>query len=182
MHDPAGVGESDGLAHLLEGAQQPRQVGRPVGRGEFVGQGAAADELHGQERPAVGQLAQGVDRRDARVREAGGHPGLDDEPAGVLPVLHHLDRHLPVEDRVAGGVDDPHPAAGDLPGEGVPRHVRQPGPGVGEVVRAVPLDEGAGPGRGAVAGEGCAGGRCAVGRDGPCRFVGRMHERPPGIV
>ena len=36
----------------------------------------ALDELHGQERPAVGQGAEVVDRRDARVLQLAGDPGL----------------------------------------------------------------------------------------------------------
>ena len=80
---------------------------------------SALDQLHGQERPAVGQGAEVVDGGDAGVLELAGDAGLVREPAGGRgvgrePVLEDLDRHLSAERRVAGPVDDAHPAAGDL--------------------------------------------------------------------
>ena len=40
---------------------------------------AALDELHGQERPAIGEGADLVDRRDARMLQLAGDPRLAEE-------------------------------------------------------------------------------------------------------
>jgi hypothetical protein len=84
----------------------------------------ALDELHGQERPAVGQRAEIVNRRDrwmlqlagdARLTgKAQGHPGR-----GAVLVLQHLHRHFTGEDGIGGPVDDAHSAAIDLVAEHV---------------------------------------------------------------
>ena len=77
VDDPVGVGVGDRLADLLEHRHEPAAVGRRVGPVlEQVVEGAALDQLHGQERPAVGQGADLVDRRDAGVLELAGDPGL----------------------------------------------------------------------------------------------------------
>ena len=78
--------------------------GRPAGSGPSpragLGQGLALDELHRQERAAVGQGAGLVDGRDARVLELAGDPGLVDEPAArprsraEYRRCEDLDRHV----------------------------------------------------------------------------------------
>ena len=84
VDDAVGVGVADRLADLLEHRQEPAAVGRRVGPpSEQVVEGLALDELHRQERPAVGQRADLVDRRDAGVLQLAGDPGLVEEPAGV---------------------------------------------------------------------------------------------------
>ena len=80
-------------------------------------QAVAADEPHGVVGPAVGILAQAVDRHDARVLQAAGDLGLQQEagPAvGVvgMPGLDLLQRHLAVEFLVAGHGDLSQPAFG----------------------------------------------------------------------
>ena len=80
---PVGVGVPDRLAHLLEHRQEPPAVGRRVGPLlEQLVERPPLDELHRQERPAVGQGADLVDRRDAGVLELAGDPRLVEEPAG----------------------------------------------------------------------------------------------------
>ena len=105
VDDAPAVGEADRLADLLERLQQPR----PVGGLHLVGQGLPGDELHGQERGAVGQRAEGVDRRDARVLQLGGDLRLADEAVGVGPGQQDLEGDVAVEGEVAGGEDPPMP-------------------------------------------------------------------------
>jgi hypothetical protein len=76
-----------------------------------------------------------VDGRDARVLELTGDPGLLAEPAneraaGGQRLPDHLEPDVADEDEVAGGVDDAHPAAGDL----VPEPVRPPTSSPGAIV------------------------------------------------
>jgi hypothetical protein len=97
-----------------------------------VVQCAALDQLHGKEGAAVGQGAQVVNRRDARVLQLGGDARLVGEPAGAgrvgrVAVLEQLDGHVPVEGEVARLVDDAHAAAADLAGQFVPGYLRQVG-------------------------------------------------------
>ena len=82
MDHASGVGVADGLADLLEGGEQAAAVGGRVGAvAEDRVEGAALDQLHGQEGAAVGQRAEVVDRRDAGVLELAGDPRLVDEPS-----------------------------------------------------------------------------------------------------
>ena len=114
------VGVRDRLADLLERWREPPPVGgriRPLP--EQGGQGATLDQLHGQERPAVGESADPVHGRNAGVLELGGDPSLVGEPAsdgrvGRVIVLEQLNSDVPVEGKVAGPVDDAHAAATDL--------------------------------------------------------------------
>ena len=110
VDDAATVGEADRLADLRERLEQPR----PVGGLHLVGQGLPGDEFHGQEGGAVGQRPQGVDRRDARMRQPGGDLRLADEAVGVGPGQQDLERDVAVEAEVVGGEDAAHAAAGDL--------------------------------------------------------------------
>jgi hypothetical protein len=58
VNDAVGVGVADGLADGLEDGQQPAALGRRIGPLlQDVIEGAALDELHGQEGPAVGEGA-----------------------------------------------------------------------------------------------------------------------------
>src|SRR5262249_59376579 len=87
--------------------------------GERGGQGPALDELHGQERAAVGEGADLVDGRDARVLELAGDGGFVVEPADGRRGLaeggaNELDRDLPIEAWVGGPVNDPHAALVNL--------------------------------------------------------------------
>ena len=69
VNHPPAVGEGDALAQALEDAEELCRPGRRAGAGSAysVGQGAAADELHGVIEPAVRQPAEVVDGRDRRV-------------------------------------------------------------------------------------------------------------------
>jgi hypothetical protein len=88
---PLRVGIGHRLGDLLEDPQEPGQV---VGRRRALGQqgreGAAADQLHREERPMILQSAQVVDRDDAGVLELAADLCLLDEPPhdlGPGPVL-----------------------------------------------------------------------------------------------
>jgi hypothetical protein len=83
VHHAARVRVGKRLAHLQEGAQEARQVSRGS-LSEQLGQGAALDQLHAEEGPAVGQPADGVDRRDAGVLELPGEARLVHEAAFQL--------------------------------------------------------------------------------------------------
>ena len=125
------VGESDRLGDVLEGGHEARQVVRRVRAvGEDGGEGPAADELHRQVRPPVGQGAEGVDGRDGRVREARGDAGLAGELGGGARVAGKvgqdgLDGDLAVEGQVARRVDDAHPPAPQLRNDFVSVHPGQ---------------------------------------------------------
>jgi hypothetical protein len=171
VHHPPAVGEPDRLGDLLEHLHQPRQVVRRRRAGlEQLGQGGAVDELHGQERGAVGQFAEGVHRRDAGVRQLRRDLRLGDEPPGVRPRQQGLDGDFTVEGEVASGEHPPHAALGDHAGNGVPGDVREVGrrvgqPRAGGVAGSVH--------RGRVGGEGADGGVLAT------RLVGIGHATPP---
>ena len=86
--------------------------------GDHLGQGSPVDELHGVVVHAP-LAADGVDRHDVRVVQAGGGLGLDLEPL-QLPRVHRrgerqdLQRHAAAERELLGLVDDPHAAPADL--------------------------------------------------------------------
>jgi hypothetical protein len=113
-----GVGQS--LAHLLKNAQEARQV--VGGRGPLlqqVGEGAALDELHGQERPAVGEGADLVDGRDAGVLQLPRDLRLLPEAPLVVRVApellaQHLDGQGPAQVGVPGTPHGAHAAPGNL--------------------------------------------------------------------
>src|SRR5436190_1421066 len=70
-------------------------------------EGAALDEPHGQEWPAIGEGAEIVDGGDAGVLELAGDQRLVDEAAGgggpaLVVLLQHLDGDLTAEGRVGG--------------------------------------------------------------------------------
>jgi hypothetical protein len=73
-----------------------------------VDEGAAADQLHGEERAAAGQPADVVDRHDAGVLQLAAHPCLLDEAAQEFRVLipaaaQHLDGQVAAQVRVPAG-------------------------------------------------------------------------------
>ena len=81
------------------------------------------------EEDKVANLVDRVDRHDVGVRELGRRARLTDK---ALPECRlgrelggqELQRHGPVERDLVREVDDPHPAAADLPLEGVPSDER----------------------------------------------------------
>ena len=115
VHHPLLVGVVDRLAHPHE-QPQPVPGGQPAGLA-VGGDGAAGDELHGQERPA-GRGAAGVEHLgDGRVVHQGQGLPLGLEPGGGGGRLgarpDHLDGHQPGH-RV-GLVGRPHGAHAALP-------------------------------------------------------------------
>ena len=100
MKDPVRVGVRHRLADAAERDKQRRQVVRRRPVAKEAGEGVAAYELHGVERPAVGEAADLVDRDDAGALHLGHDAGLALElldrprPAGE-PSPQHLDRDRP---------------------------------------------------------------------------------------
>ena len=77
-----------------------------------LGEVGALQELHGDEEGAV-RLAQLVDGHDVGVGQARGRPRLALKARAGVDLGqerggHRLERHQPVEDRIAGTVDRPH--------------------------------------------------------------------------
>ena len=118
-HSP-GVRVRHRLRHLEEDGEQPRPVvPRPATVAEDLGQGTALDQLHGEERPAIGEGAELVDRHDPRVLELAGDLRLLDEAAdqlGLVAVLlqEDLDGQVAAQVGVAALEHGPHAAPGDL--------------------------------------------------------------------
>ena len=117
MDDPRLVGRADGPGQGLE--QSGGLARRHRFLGEALAQSAPGGELEHQIRPLV-VLTDAVDGDDIRVAEPGGGQGLGAEPialawVGVSALEHHLQRHQPVELRVAGLIDDPHAATAQDP-------------------------------------------------------------------
>jgi hypothetical protein len=129
---PLGVGVGHRLAHLLEHPQEAQPaLGRLRVLRQELSQSPAVDQLHGEERPAVLQAADLVDRRHAGVLELTGDLSLFEEAplqVGVAAVAlqQHLDRQRPVQLGVAGPQHPAHAAVADLPLDLVaPRPLRQ---------------------------------------------------------
>ncbi len=112
MNDAVRVCKGDGVADSEEHAK-PR--GSIRAGGEPAIEPVSTHSLHRVEPAAVWQLAEVVDRDDARVLE----PGEDScflrqprrHPVGVGRTIDDFERDLSVERRVAGQVDDAHAAA-----------------------------------------------------------------------
>ena len=121
VDDAPAVSEADRLAYLREGLQQPR----PVGGHHLGGQSLPGDQFQCQERGAVGERAEGVDGRDAGVRQPGGDLRLADEPVGRGTGQQHLDGDIAVKTEVVGGEDLAHAAAGDFTEHAVAWDCRQ---------------------------------------------------------
>ena len=118
VDDAPAVGEADRLAHLRERLEQPW----PVGGLHLIGQSLADDEFHGQERRAVQQRSQRVDRWDARMRQPGGDFRLADEAAGIGLGQQDLEGDVAVEAEVVGYQNLAHAATGDLMQHAVAGH------------------------------------------------------------
>jgi hypothetical protein len=107
VNHPAGVGVGHRLAGLQEDAQQRRPVVvGPRPRAEQLGQGAALDQLHGEERPPVVTPADVVHRHDPRVLQLADDLRLPEEPphavrGNLVPPAEQLDGQLAVERVVA---------------------------------------------------------------------------------
>ena len=109
--DPLLVGRSDCLG---QGDGNTEEVGeRKPASGDDLGQGLSLDQLHGQEVETVG-LLDGMDGDDVGVVEGGQGLGLPLEalqPLALRGQLHRqdLEGHVPLQPRIAGPVDLPHP-------------------------------------------------------------------------
>ncbi len=119
MDDVVGVSIGDRLADLLEDGQEAAALRGVSAAPEHGGERFALDQLHGQERPAIGQAAQVINRRDGGVLELRGDAGLVEEPprragVGAVTLLQQLDCDFALQDRVGGPEDGPHAATGDL--------------------------------------------------------------------
>ena len=85
----------------------------------IVFEGAPLDELHGQERPAIGEGADLVDGRNAGMLQLAGDARLAEEALGGwrigrVALGQQLDGDVAIEGDVAGAVDDAHAAVADL--------------------------------------------------------------------
>ncbi len=100
--------------------EEPRQlVGGRRPPGQERRQRLPLDQLHREERPAVEQPAQLIDRHHARVLELAAdlgffHEPLDQVGPAAVPIEEDLDRQVAAEVGVAALEHGPHPAAGDL--------------------------------------------------------------------
>ena len=139
MQHAAAVGVGDGVADVNKAAQQCTQLHGPLSRiepligalveaGHRLLQAVAADETHGVVGPAVRILAQAVDRHDARVLQAAGDLGLQEEAGAAvgivgMPFLDLLECHFAPQFLVAGHGDLPQPSFGMRPedAEAAPR-------------------------------------------------------------
>ena len=134
-HAPrVGVGHVWQTCSKIDEEPRPVLVGAPSRRQQRR-QGAAPDQLHRDEQPAVGQTPQLVDRDDPGVLELAADLRLLDEPAdhlGVVAVLlpDHLDGQVAAEVEVASLEDRAHPAPGELADELVARRTGPRCPGI----------------------------------------------------
>ena len=106
------MGVRDGLADPLDVGEESEAVrGRDTG-GDALGEGAAADLAGGVVEGAVGADAELVDGDDARVVEARGGAGLEDEAGAsdVVSLARLLQRDPSTEVAVEGGAHPAHPA------------------------------------------------------------------------
>ena len=90
----------------------------------------ALDQLHGEVGTLVGELAQFVDRHDARVLQLAADLGLLDETPPQLGVVlvrrqQHLDGNVAAQVSIAALEDGAHAAAGDLAGQLITRRQRK---------------------------------------------------------
>ena len=120
MDHAPGMGVGHGLADLLEDREEARPVfiGAPTRR-EQRRQGAAPDQLHRDEQPAIGEAPQLVDGDDPGVLELAADLRLLHEAAdhlGMIAVLlpDHLDGEVPAQVEVASLEDRADPAPGQF--------------------------------------------------------------------
>ena len=116
VQDAAAVRVGNRVADVHETAQEPAKLQRPlasvaVGRlvvaVDSLFQAIPLDEAHGVERPAVGILAQTVDRDYARVLQTARHLGFHEEASPAvavmsMAVLDLFERHFAMQLFVAG--------------------------------------------------------------------------------
>jgi hypothetical protein len=115
-----GVSIRHRLAHGREYREEPRLV--VEGRrsvAEHLGERLALDELHGEERPAIGEGPDVIHWHHAGVLELPADLGLFDESGDQLGLTfvgfeQHLERKLSTQIYIAAADDGSHPAAGDL--------------------------------------------------------------------
>jgi len=108
MHDTLRMCVAHCVAHMREDGDEPAQpVGRRLPLLEQLAQRVALDELHGQERLAVGERANFVGGRNAGVLQLSGDGGLDAEAHGGGRI----------GERVACAANHAHAACADLFGQ-----------------------------------------------------------------
>ena len=127
VDDPQVVGRLDRAGERRHQLRRGLRV-EPAGPLEPVGQAAAGEVLHGQERPAVG-VAVFVDLDDVGVLDGGDRLGLGQEADQLLrpsPMVaqHHLQGDQPVQLHLPGLPDHSHPALPErleqvVPGDGL---------------------------------------------------------------
>jgi hypothetical protein len=136
VQDAPRVGVADRVADVEEPPQelaQPQRAAAGVGLQRLVGAEAvdrlpeaiALDEAHGVIRPAVGVVAQAVDRHDARVLQPAGDLGLQQEAGAAgrvvgLLVADLLEGDLAVQFLVEGHEDGAQAAPGVRPQDAEP--------------------------------------------------------------
>ena len=123
------MGGVDGAGQGLD--QLRRGAGVLGSAGQVLGQAAALDVLHGEERPAVVR-ADVVDLHDVGVDQAGDRAGLPAETGQLLgaaerPVQNHFQGDHPIQAALVRPVDDAHAAAAQLAQDLIARDVGQSG-------------------------------------------------------
>lgn len=120
MDDSLAVGVGDRLGDLLEHREEPGTVhGRARALFEQLVQGAATNQLHGQERPAIRGSADLVNGRDRRVLKLRGDERFLDKALRRLyltgeALLKELHRHVALQRQIASPIDDAHATAANL--------------------------------------------------------------------
>ena len=127
VDDIVGMSVADRLTYLLEVREELPAVLRGSGALlQEIFEGVAVDELHRQERPAVGKRPDLVNGRNARVLKLPGDPGFVVEAAGGDAVggiarVQDLEGDMAIESDLAGAVDESHSARTDFLKQFVPR-------------------------------------------------------------
>ena len=116
MDDAVLVGVVNGLGQRRH--KLSRGAGRPRRTAKMLGQAAAGQKLHREERVALA-FADFVNLDDVQMLQTRGGAGLSMKACQLFfpcerSRQHHLERHDPVEPKLVGPVDNPHPAPADL--------------------------------------------------------------------
>ena len=173
VEDAVLVGKMDRTGDLRDqGRHRPQPFRRAGGRkrGHPGRQGSSLQQLHGDEVPPL-VLPGLMDRDDVGVVEPGNRSGLGVEALDLFrtdqaSALDQFQRHVARQSRLAGPVDDPHAAPGDLPDQLVAAHVGGRGVEVGggsphrqveEAGRTVAMQLGGGQAAAAGRAAGCVG-------------------------
>src|SRR5262249_27777086 len=121
-----GMRERDGLADRFEDGDELCEFAAGA---EHVGEGAAADELHREERRAVRQFTKSVNRWNSGVWQAGRDLRLANEPpanvGGRVSWKDDLHGDFAIEGKIARREHSAHPAPRDLVLHFVTGNVRQ---------------------------------------------------------